>query len=549
MYSTPGVYNVLDNWGAGFGMVANDSSLGTAQNNAKALAATISAAVQGCNPPTDPSYGGIVLIPANNEVPPPVGTSGAGNGAIYYVSSSSETETELVSITCQFAIKIMGMGDATRLFMIKDSDVNNAIPMFSIANAGSGGDVDVGGITFEDLWFEYDSALFGNCSAVSSTDSQNVRLNRCVLVNVAQGISIVNTSQFSMFDCTGLFDTDVAGTMLTISDDGTPGTGSFYAYVANCQFRVGEGVGTGITVGLSLGACDQLRVVDCHFDGFSTGIVFNPSFSTQDLSFTNVTLVGTGMQISMMPTAGNKIQGVCFTNCSFNNNSAEGASGAGLSAVVVDSGAGHNSTVDGVRFVSCVCVGNPAAGLELRNGRNFEIIGGLYAGNSQFTVGSTGSAAIWLNGTGTNIRIVGVSCVPAAFGVATFQPYGIEIGAWTDVFISDCDTTGYGTGDAITPFKFATPGSGLEIVNCAGYNDQTTILTFVVPNGTPFSSATLKYFGPVVFYASGTGISEIEINGTNTNLKSGTFMLPAGGTGTATITYSAGTLAVVFVGM
>lgn len=540
MFSQPGIFNVLDDWGGfGYPMKAGDPSRTAAKKNSQVLAATVAAAVDYCN---SGGFGAIVLIPSNSEVPPTTG--GGGNGGIYYLSAQDTSGAPLVTINCVYPIKIMGTSNASVLTMLaSDANVDDEVPMFYIDNAGSD-DTDVGGITFEDLWFEYASSLGGDSAAVKSVNSQNVRLNRCVLVNVTNGIVIENTSQFSMTDCTGLFDASVGGTMLTIGDTGSAGTGSFFAYVSNCQFRVGTGMATGpAAFGLVLGICNELRVVDCHFEGFNTGITFSPSADTTDMSFTDVTLIGQGTQVSMTPSDTNKIQGVCFTNCKFQNNSATGT-GATLSAVVLD--AGTNPTIDGVRFVSCLCVNNAAAGLELRAGQNIEVLGGLYSANSQV---SSGYAAIWLNGTGTNLRIVGTSLVPGAFSVTTPQPYGVKIGAWTNVFISDCDVTGYGSGGATAPFEFSLPGAGLEIVNCAGYNDQGTSLALAfLPVSATFSSSSIGYHGPVAFYVSATHVTEIQINSVNTGLPSGTFMLPPGGATSIKITYSA-TPSVVAIGM
>ncbi len=54
LYSIPGIYNVLDNWGGYGGMVPGPT--GSATNNANALQAAIDAAQADQN-------GGIVLIP------------------------------------------------------------------------------------------------------------------------------------------------------------------------------------------------------------------------------------------------------------------------------------------------------------------------------------------------------------------------------------------------------------------------------------------------------------------------------------------------------
>ena len=356
----PGIYNILD-YGAVTG--GSPTNYTRAQNNVTAIQTAISDAISGCVSGT--FYGGIILIPSNDL---------SGDGGIYYLSQTAGGTGPLFSITCPFPLLFLGTSPASRLYMSPSSmskNIDNDVAMFQVDNATTD-DTEVGGISFQDLTFEYDTSLTGSTDyAVASLGSQNVRLFRCVLIDVPGGVNIKNTLQFTMIDCTGLFSSTMSGTMVTIGDTGSAGTGSVDAYVAGCNFRVGEGTGSGTTIGLSLGICDQLKVVDTHFDGFQTGIKFNPSADTIELSFTNVLAHGPGTQILMTPLVGNKIQSVCFTNCDFLNNLPTSSA----SAVILDATT-HNSNIDGVRFISCVCSNNPAAGMEIRSGQHIEIIWG-----------------------------------------------------------------------------------------------------------------------------------------------------------------------------
>ena len=528
-YSGPGIFNALDDWGGlGSGMTSGDPSIPTARHNAAALQATINAAVAACSDSYE--YGAIVLIPSNCDVPPPVNAAGTvGSGGDYYIAAPVESDAAAVTITCPYPILILGTSGATRLLMINDN-----IHMFVVNNGQSAS--ALGGITFQDLQFKYDSSL-NSGAAIYSEDSQNVRLFRCAFTDVPQGVLITNTLRFSMIDCTGVYIESDTGTILTVTDSSGPGTGSLQAYIADCSFHVAEGAGEFGTSGLVVGVADGLRCVNTHFDGFANGgVQIKPDGATSDLSFLNVVAQGPGTQLLLQPSSGGKVKNAAFVNSHFTNNSSTSTE----SAVVADGG-GENANVDTVRFVSCTCQQNPSAGLEIRSAQNVEILGGSYSSNGQAELSV--STGIWMNNsTGSapsNVRIVGASCAASALNQPP-QTYGITVSdGSSDVFIEDCDLTGY-TGTPPIPINFASPGTNVQVVDCPGYNDQAVTFASAPANGSEFDGVTYGYYGPVAFYiGANTTVTEVAINGDNTHLLSGIFALSAGSVPYAVLSYSA----------
>ncbi len=507
-------------------MVPGTDDITTARNNAMALQATINAAVAGCTD-SGGSYGAIVLIPSNDTVP---SESDLGDGGVYYIAAPTEGQAYAVEITCYFPILICGTGTGTILHMIEDS-----IHMFNIA-VSSSGDENVGGISFQDLQFQYDTSLtagaaifVGKLGNVSGA-AQNLRLFRCVFTDVPQGVHVTNTLQFFMMDCTLQYEVLTTGTILTVGDQGGASeTSSDEATIAGCAFSVASSSSSAI--GLFVGGVNQLRCRDLQFNGFQTAIQINPGESSVDLAFTNIVAYGPGSQLTVTCTTDNFINGLSFVNCTFNNDLAVSTA----SAVILDPGS--NAALDTVRFVSCTCTGNAYSGLEIDGGQHIEILGGEYAGNSQASGSS--AAGIWIEGAPSNVRIVGASLVASVYGLSA-QKYALTIGSGaSDIFVSDCDMTGY---HPASPLDVSTSvGTNVEVVNCPGYNDQGTLVAAIAPaSATPFNGASYKYYGPVQFFVTGGTytIHSIKINGNATQLTSGTFRLEPGSTPNATISYT-----------
>jgi hypothetical protein len=208
----------------------------------------------------------------------------------------------------------------------------------------------------------------------------------------------------------------------------------------------------------------------------------------------------------------------------------------------------------------------------------------MYAGNN-LGGGGTLPYGIAIFGPATGVRIVGVSCVGQYKyirqnneGTSPQQVGGIYIaGAVEDVIIDGCDLrngTTYGVYilgasgavptnifirnsdiSDISPYSDAvyvdnpTYVSNVQVTNCAGYNDRHVTLTSSPPvSGVTFYPYSFGYWGPIEFYTiqeAGSTISAIDIDGTNVNLKSGSFLLVTGEY--AAITWSGGIVPIAFV--
>ena len=75
--------------------------------------------------------------------------------------------------------------------------------------------------------------------------------------------------------------------------------------------------------------------------------------------------------------------------------------------------------------------------------------------------------------------------------------------AVTDVFIRDCNATGYsGYNTAIYVDGTSSNVATIEVTNCAGYNDRGAKFAPGLPVGA-FNNATFGYYGPIAFYVWG----------------------------------------------
>jgi len=106
--------------------------------------------------------------------------------------------------------------------------------------------------------------------------------------------------------------------------------------------------------------------------------------------------------------------------------------------------------------------------------------------------------------------------------------------------VGDCNLNENRIGPLYVPPE--SSALDLRVTNCSAYNDQTTPIASTPPaSGVAFNGKSYNYFGPMVFYVSGTGISNISIYNTPTGLTSGSFTLAPhpliAGLADASITY------------
>jgi hypothetical protein len=209
----------------------------------------------------------------------------------------------------------------------------------------------------------------------------------------------------------------------------------------------------------------------------------------------------------------------------------------------------------------------------------------MYAGNNLGDGGGSNAYGIAVFGPSNGVRIVGVSCVgkyeyitdsnmvesPQQVGgiyiaggasdvvidscdLRKSSTYGATILGATDaiptnIFIRNCDASGYSFYYDAINIGPAAYVSNVQVTNCAGYNDQHVTLTSSPPvSGVTFYPYTFGYWGPIEFYTileTGSTITAIDIDGTNVNLKSGSFLLVPGEY--AAITWSGGIIPIAFV--
>ncbi|MGC2405082.1 MAG: right-handed parallel beta-helix repeat-containing protein [Candidatus Cybelea sp.] len=246
--------------------------------------------------------------------------------------------------------------------------------------------------------------------------------------------------------------------------------------------------------------------------------------------------------------------------------------------------------------------------------QNIEVLGGMYSGNFNADTANNISCGIYL-GLSTGVRLSGVSCVGqyeyVKIGSNTTSPHqyvgiyvdagasdiliagcdvrknkdtgiyvnggttevlidscnvtgnGLSSGfgiivdgssaAVTNVFIRNCDATGYNSyDDAIHITGTATNLTTVQVTGCAGYNDQSVPLTHSYPSGglANFHGYNLGYYGPLEFYVLGASvtISSIKIGTVTTTLLQGSFFINPGEDAIIAWTPPTGTLTIPAIG-
>lgn len=489
------VFNAVD-----FGLSTADT---VGSNNLTALNAAILAAMNG-------SIGGTVFIPAGSY---------AINGTLSYTDGAANAH--------DCGIVIAGTGGGSELV----EQASGA--MFSFTNFNSGK-----GVRFRDLRLSYVPGLTAG-PALSIDNSQNISCYCVYFEDCPQAVNYGNGAlQCGLFDCTvdysdaGIVDN---ATMIAVSGPEN--------HIVNClisQLSEASGGPSGC-IGIEIGSASAPYVTSTQILDFSTGIsIVGGGTNPLHAHLSDLLVQSWAQALKIQPNEGANAYEVFIENSTFVLS--VGSSAPFAAGIYIDDNSG---TVSDVLFSNCMCYNWPGAGLHINSGQNIEINGGRFGSCALL---SPTSGAISITGDVTNVVIDGVDCTGQVFGGGSGQPYGISISsAVSGVYISNCDLSGNASG----AISLSVPaGTALQIRNCIGYNDQGTPIAFTPTSTVPFSSASVGYFGPVVFYTSGTGttISEIAINGNNTNLKSGTFTLSAGSANTATINYGSGTFNFLMIG-
>jgi hypothetical protein len=230
---------------------------------------------------------------------------------------------------------------------------------------------------------------------------------------------------------------------------------------------------------------------------------------------------------------GAKIYQVYFSDCSFG--AASGSADTSSAGVIIDTAGEDNSYVSDIFLNNCMCYGWNAAGVTVNRGQNVVITGGRYGSNKHMSTG----AGISITGTAANVTVSGADLTPVVAGGFPTQPFALAItAAVAGLYVRGCNMTGYSP----SPISASGAGTAIEITDCGGYNDQGVHVSpgAGLTSGSSFNGATFGYYGPIVFYTwAGTSpISQVAIQGNNTHLTSGTFLVAAGSAAFAAITYA-----------
>jgi parallel beta-helix repeat protein len=340
---------------------------------------------------------------------------------------------------------------------------------------------------------------------------------------------------------------------------------------------------TGLNVKLQPGSYDA-KFIGCHFQTSETTpfeaqcIVIDPGTSGNnsiDTVIFNTCSSRASQDYGLEIRGGQNIQIIGGT---FSGNNPQNASSAGIAVT----GPALRVQMDGV---NCTPIADPtgkafgpqAYGIYILNGSDIQITNANCSGNG--TSAKTG-AGIYINGTGVSgIQIRGAACSTPADGSNVYQAYGILVEQASDViisscsaagnlqyglylvsvnnvtvkgcnlfgnstggvylsggsgssqsqnvFIRDCNITGYSTTQTIT---FAGTIRAAEVTDCSGYNDRAVpVLTSAPANGFVFYGGTSwGYYGPVAFYVEGGTGTSVTIDSNPTGLGSGGFTLQPG---------------------
>jgi len=384
------------------------------------------------------------------------------------------------------------------------------------------------------------------------------------------GISIDEASDVK------ITDTQISEFSTGISIQASSGTTS------RVRFRSSRVSSSGMCVEI-LPAISDLNFTDCHFQasgnfvgplaGIAIGIGSgNANDEIDTVRFVSCSLTGNSLAVSYGMQIG-AAQNVQILGGSYSGN-------GDTAGIAIVGGASE------IQIVGANCVGveflahsSPQLyqlyGISITAGQNVQIIGTNCSGNGLPGSPETPGAGIFIDGAGGSVggvRIVGAICTGSVFGQETVQEYGIYVndaqavliegctlggslagsgyglylngvsdvtvkacdlygnttgiaiqGESTRVYVRDCNVTGYaGISDAV---EIATSLSAVEVTNCAGYNDQRTLLASAVPSGTFNGISVDNYYGPTAFYVTNYIVT---IDSESTHLSTGGFTLAPG---------------------
>jgi len=244
-YSQPGIFNALDDWGAGFGMSPTNSG----PDNAAALQATINAAQASSN-----SNGAIVLIPSFA-----VDSEGANVYGSYPIAAASIPAITIPDTGYNAnPLLIMGTGPGTTLVMQTPGSI-----LFSVNSPFT---------EFQDLTIvdgsEDETSAGTAFDFLNGSGSKGYKLFRVSIVDFPNAIVFGNeVLAANVLACTISYDTSYSGVNCTAIQ-----TSGAETNIEQCSLTFGAS-GSGTYIGIDIIGSSDARVTDTQVSGFGTGIV------------------------------------------------------------------------------------------------------------------------------------------------------------------------------------------------------------------------------------------------------------------------------------
>jgi hypothetical protein len=393
---------------------------------------------------------------------------------------------------------------------------------------------------FQDLHITYNPKK--NTSSAINVAQGNVRLLRVAITDAQSAVVFGDTAQCSMLQCRINYTADGPDTGRAVTLGLLSGSTAKGVYIAFCTFITeAENSPPAPTsgVGILIQAAEDVRVVATRIEAFEQGVVIQPSSagtSARKLYFRNLNVYADssnilrGAAVAIEPLLSGTVTDVEFVGCDVGP-TADVATDYPGAGIYIDQGSG---SVDQVRLVSCYSCAWNGPGLQIEGASNVEVLGGYYSCNGVEPMSppsEMAGIAIAITGTGmvSGVRIVGAGCTNSVYGLGAgkawlpaTQEYGIAVGRnASDISVRDCDLTG-NLLEAVTVAR----GAGVEVTDCAGYNDQAEVLP-TPALATTFTNTTLGYYGPIAFYVWGD-TPLVTIDGHLTGIGHGGFTLAPG---------------------
>ncbi|MGA8729975.1 MAG: right-handed parallel beta-helix repeat-containing protein [Terracidiphilus sp.] len=450
-----------------------------------------------------------------------------------------------------------GGGGSCKLFRVSIIDFPNAIV---VENAFAGMNILACTIS-------YDTSYSGVACTAVKTSGAETNIEQCSLTFSASGsgsytgIDIVASSYARVTDtqvsgfgtgillgaesaahtARGAFFTglDVEAVGACVNIDGP----TYDVCFSNCIFAPSDPSlpgDYGVIVGTSLGEnskYDTIRFTACTVEGFGVYglmIQFGQNLQVNGGSYSGngtagIAIVGDAVEVQItgancIGTAGSATQlyGIYITAGEDVQIVGVNCSGNGVAGIEIN-GAALTSVQD-VRIVGAVCANAVFGGASQQYGIYIQGASGVLIDGCTLT-GNT-SYAVYLS----TVKNVTVSACDVYSSGAEGIFVGSPAGNTQYVFIRGCNGAQYTSHT--TFLTVSGELTGLEVTDCAGYNDLgNTILANATsaPSG-PFSGLTVPtppYYGPTAFYLAATGAT-VTIDLQSTHLSSGGFTLAPG---------------------